>query len=129
VDLVGEFFYKTSSVIGPVVQPILSQGILTAKNHMMLKLLTTSTTEGDAEELTYVFKSRFNCAEEVGGLVSVLNMLRFTFLDGKVRDHLYSTFRDVLMYLDPEDQYINDDLHEDLGENVGNEVMMICLAL
>ena len=95
---------------------------------MMLELLTTSTTEGDAEELTYVFKSRFNCADEVGGLISVLNLLRFTFLDRKVRDHLYSTFRGVIMYLDPEDQYNNDDLHEDLGENVDNEVMMIFLA-
>jgi hypothetical protein len=32
------------------------------------------------------------------------------------------------MYLDPEDQCSNDDLHEDLGENVDNEVMMIFLA-
>jgi hypothetical protein len=41
----GEFFYRTSSGIGPVVQPILPQGILTANNHMMMKLLTTSTSQ------------------------------------------------------------------------------------
>ena len=118
----------TANGIGPVVQPILPQGILTAKSHMLMKLLTMSTTDGDANDLTYVCKARFNYVQEVGGLVSVLGLLRFTFLDDKVRDHLYSTFRDVSMYLDPEDQSSNDGLHEDLGENVDNEVMMIFLA-
>ena len=68
---------------------------------MILKLLTTSTTDGDADDITYVFTLRFNCAEQAGGLAEVLNLLRFAFLDGNVLDHLYSTFRDVLIYLDP----------------------------
>ena len=92
-----------------------------------MKLLTTSTTDGDANDITYGFALRFNCAEQAGGLEEVLNLLRFAISDANVLDHLYSTFRDVLIYLDPEDQSSNDDLHEDLPVNVDSEVMMTFL--
>ena len=120
----GEFFYRTSDDISRFIQSILPQDVLQARAHMTMKLLTTSTTDGDANDITYVFALRFNCAEQAGGLSEVLNLLRFAILDGKVLDHLYSTFRDVLIYLDPDDQLSNDDLHEDLADNVGSEVMM-----
>jgi hypothetical protein len=123
----GEFFYRTSDGISRFVQPILPQDVLQARAHMIMKLLTTSTTDGDANDITYVFALRFNCAEQAGGLSEVLNLLRFAILDGKVLDHLYSTFRDVLIYLDPDDQLSNDDLHEDLADNVDGEVMMTFL--
>ena len=94
---------------------------------MIMKLLTTSTTDGDANDITYGFALRSNCAKQAGGLPEVLNLLRFAISDAKVLDHLYSTFRDVLIYLDPDDQLSNDDLHEDLPDNVDSEVMMTFL--
>jgi hypothetical protein len=76
-------------------------------------------------EMLQTFTSDVDCP--TGGLEEVLNMLRFAISDSKVLDHLYSTFRDVLIYLDPDDLLNNDDLHEDLPENVDSEVMMTFL--
>jgi len=127
----GEFFYRTSEGISQFVNPILPRGTLQAGNHLLLKLLTSSIsathTEGEATEITYGFARRFNCADEAGGLEQVLNMLRFAISDPKVLDHLYNTFRDVLISLDPDDLLNNDELHEDLPAHVDNEVMMTFL--
>ena len=123
----GEFFYRTSEGISQFVNPILPRDTLQAGNHLLLKLLTSSATEGEATEITYGFARRFNCADEAGGLEQVLNMLRFAISDSKVLDHLYNTFRDVLISLDPEDLLNNDELHEDLPAHVDNEVMMTFL--
>ena len=70
----GEFFYRTSEGISQFVKPILPRDTLHAGNHLLLKLLTTSTTEGEATEITYGFAMRFNCTNQAGGLEQVLNI-------------------------------------------------------
>ena len=84
----GEFFYRTSDGINSFVQPILPRDVLQSRAHMIMKLLTTSTTDGDANDITYGFALRFNCAEQAGGLEEVLNLLRFAISDAKVLEHL-----------------------------------------
>jgi hypothetical protein len=60
----GEFFYRTSDGISHFVQPILPRDALQARDHMILKLLTTSTTKGEANDIAYGFALRFNCADQ-----------------------------------------------------------------
>ena len=123
----GEFFYHTAEGINQFINPILPRNTLQAGNHLLLKLLTTSTADEGAAEITYGFARRFNCAEQAGGLEQVLNMLRFAVTDTKVLDHLYDTIRDVLISLDPDELLNNDELHEDLPAHVDNEVVMTFL--
>lgn len=116
----GNLLHETS-----VIAPIMPEDTLQLKAFMLTRLCTLSTLTDDT--IKYVYKPRFMSTFEDGGLSFVLKILHLSFND-KDREHLLQTFIDTLVYLDPNEDRVGDNLHELVEDGVDTMVMMVFLT-